>query len=139
MEQHPAPIPNAPAALGSDATTRGIRVQTHPVYMNQQADPDGMKHVFGYRVVITNQSDQQVQVLGRCWVIIDSDGDRRDIEGEGIVGQQPILEPGESFEYASFCPLPTEWGTMEGSYLLASESGEFRAAIGRFYLIADEA
>ena len=140
MEQQTAPIPRAskaPKARGSVATTRGIHVQTHPVYMNTQADPDGQKHVFGYRVIITNNSDHTIQVIGRRWTIIDADGNCREVDGEGIIGQQPILEPGESFEYASFCPLPTPWGTMEGSYLIANETGNFQATIARFYLIAD--
>ncbi len=141
MDQQTAHIPISPPPQpprGSVATTRGIRVETHPVYMNEQADPDGRKHVFGYRVVITNQSDETVQILGRHWTIIDADGDRRDVQGEGVVGQTPILESGESFEYASFCPLPTPWGTMEGVYHLASETTEFRAEIARFFLIADQ-
>lgn len=137
MEQRAAPIPTAHAAPGSVAITRGVRVETHPVYMRQQADPDGLKHVFGYRVIVSNQSDQTVQILARHWAIIDADGDRRDVEGQGVVGQQPILEPGESFEYASFCPLPTRWGTMEGCYLVQGETSQFQATIARFYLVAD--
>ena len=105
--------------------------------MNEQVDSEGQKHVFGYRVVITNESAEAVQILGRRWTIIDADGHRRDVQGEGVVGQTPILEPGESFEYASFCPLPTPWGTMEGVYHLASETVEFRAEIARFFLVAD--
>lgn len=127
----------ATSPSSSVAITRGIRVEAHPVYMNEQSAADGSEHVFGYRMVITNQSDQVVQLLGRHWAIIDADGHRRDVEGEGVVGQQPILEPGESFEYASFCPLPTPWGTMEGSYALHGESGEFRVRIERFYLVAE--
>lgn len=119
--------------------TRGILVETHPAYMNEQSASDGSEHVFGYRIVITNQSDQAVQVLGRSWVIIDGNGKRRDVEGDGVVGQQPIIEPGETFEYASFCPLPTPWGTMEGSYLVRGEADEFRVDIARFYLISDSA
>lgn len=134
---------STPAALstavhyGSSAITRGVRIEAYPVYMREQSKADGSEHIFGYRMLIANQSDQTIQVMSRRWAIIDGDGYRRDVEGEGVIGQQPILEPGESFEYASFCPLPTPWGTMEGSYLLASETGDFRAVIGRFYLVAD--
>jgi ApaG protein len=124
---------------GSVAVTRGVRVETHPVYMREQSHPDGSEFVFGYRVLISNQSDQTVQVVRRRWMIIDGDGSRREVEGDGVVGQQPVLEPGESFEYASFCPLPTSWGTMEGAYRVAGETGEFNAQIARFYLVADEA
>lgn len=123
---------------GSLALTRGVLVQTHPVYMTEQSDPEGRQFVFGYRIVITNQSDQTVQIVARHWVIIDASGNRRDVEGEGVVGQQPTLEPGETFEYASFCPLPTRWGTMEGSYAVRGESGEFRARVARFFLVCDE-
>lgn len=135
---HEHATPTAAPSRGSAATTRGVRVQTFPVYMREQSDPKDPQHVFGYRILITNQSDQTVQLVSRQWVIIDGDGRRRDVEGEGVVGQQPILEPGESFEYASFCPLPTKWGTMEGAYLFNSETGDFHAKIARFYLVADE-
>jgi ApaG protein len=123
---------------GSTSLTRGVRVQTHPVYMSEQSDPEGRQFVFGYRIVISNQSDEAIQVVARHWVIIDAHGNRRDVEGEGVVGQQPSLEPGESFEYASFCPLPTRWGTMEGSYLVRAEGGDFRALVERFYFVCDE-
>lgn len=126
------------ASRGSVALTRGLRIQTHPVYMSEQSDPDGRQFVFGYRIVITNQSDQTVQIVARHWIIIDAHGNRRDVEGEGVVGQQPTLEPGEAFEYASFCPLPTRWGTMEGSYLVRAESDEFRAQVQRFFFVSDE-
>ena len=127
----------SPGPTSSLAVTRGVRVEAHPVYMNLQVDPDGKKHVFGYRIMVTNQSDQAIRILGRHWAIIDADGHRRDVQGEGVVGQQPMLEPGESFEYASFCPLPTAWGTMEGSYLVQGETGQFHATIARFYLVAE--
>ncbi|MBK7404530.1 MAG: Co2+/Mg2+ efflux protein ApaG [Phycisphaerales bacterium] len=103
--------------------------------MEDQSDPTSRKYVFGYRIVITNQSDQAIQVMGRRWLIIDSAGREREVRGEGVVGQQPVLQPGEHFEYSSFCPLPTPWGTMEGSYLIHGESGSFAATIGRFYLV----
>lgn len=135
----PAPAPaGSPRHRGSCALTRGVRVEASPVYMREENARDGTEHLFGYRIVISNQSDQAVQVVRRRWTIIDGDGRRRDVEGDGVIGQRPILEPGESFEYASFCPLPTRWGTMEGSYLMASETGEFHATIARFYLVADD-
>lgn len=137
-------FPNRPATTATPgptsslAVTRGVRVEAHPVYLNEQTDAGGPSHVFGYRVLITNQSDQTVQVLGRRWVIIDADGHRRDVEGEGVVGQRPLLEPGESYEYASFCPLPTRWGTMEGAYEVEGETGRFWVTIARFYLVAGD-
>ncbi len=133
----PVSVPSA-RHHGSSALTRGVRVEAFPVYMRAQPGRGGTEHLFGYRIVISNQSDQAVQVVRRRWTIIDGDGCRREVEGDGVIGQRPILEPGESFEYASFCPLPTRWGTMEGSYLMASETGEFHATIARFFLVADD-
>ncbi|HZW10034.1 MAG TPA: Co2+/Mg2+ efflux protein ApaG [Phycisphaerales bacterium] len=139
MDQPQGTTRTAPIAeRGSTSLTRGVRVQTHPVYMSEQSDPEGRQFVFGYRIVISNQSDERIQVVARHWVIIDAHGNRRDVEGEGVVGQQPSLEPGESFEYASFCPLPTRWGTMEGSYLARAESGDFRVRVERFYFVSEE-
>lgn len=130
-------MPSVATNHGSSTITRGVRVDTFPTYLRAQPGDSEAAHVFGYRIVITNQSDQAVQVVSRRWVIIDGNGRRRGVDGDGLVGQQPILEPGESFEYSSFCPLPTRWGTMEGSYLLSSETGDFRAMIDRFYLVAE--
>lgn len=151
-------------AMGSDCITRGIRVLVAPEFLREQSDADAGRYLFAYRVRITNQSDLIVQLMRRHWIIVDADGDRREVEGDGVVGRQPILEPGATFEYASYCPLATRWGTMEGSFLLSvldgqgisidpeivddepeSSSGltppipsEMSVRVGRFFLVAPE-
>jgi ApaG protein len=127
-------------AMGSVTLTRGVRVAVSPAFMPEQSDADSGRYVFGYRIRISNESDRRVRLLSRRWVIVDAEGERREVEGEGVIGQQPDLAPGESFMYGSYCPLPTAWGTMEGEYRMRAEDGEeFFAAIGRFYLAAPEA
>lgn len=129
------------------------------------SDPGTNRFVFGYHITITNKGSQTVQLLARHWVILDADGERRDVRGSGVVGRRPVLEPGNSFEYNSGCPLGTPWGTMEGSYTfhtISSDgmdaleesldedeglqpdppqddlggSGRFEVPIARFYLVA---
>jgi ApaG protein len=119
----------------SEAVTEGIRVEVSPEFVPEQSSPAENKFVFAYKVVITNESTSKVKLLSRHWVIINADGDREDVEGPGVVGYTPELEPGESFEYTSFCPMNTSWGTMEGTYQMVKENGEpFDADIARFYL-----
>jgi ApaG protein len=119
----------------SEAVTEGIRVEVYPEFIPEQSIPEESKYVFAYRVVITNESDKWAKLLSRRWIIINADGDREDVEGPGVVGYTPELEPGESFEYTSFCPLNTNWGTMEGSFKMILKNGEtFDARIARFYL-----
>jgi ApaG protein len=119
----------------SEAVTEGIRVEVYPEFIPEQSIPEESKFVFAYRVVITNESDKWAKLLSRRWIIINADGDREDVEGPGVVGYTPELEPGESFEYTSFCPLNTNWGTMEGSFKMILKNGEtFDARIARFYL-----
>ena len=119
----------------SEAVTEGIRVEVYPEFIPEQSSPEEGKYVFAYRVVITNESDKWAKLLSRHWIIINADGDREDVDGPGVVGYTPELEPGESFEYTSFCPLNTNWGTMEGSFKMILKNGEtFDALIARFYL-----
>ncbi len=100
----------------SNTVTEGIRVQAAAQYRPDQSDADVPVYLFSYRIMITNEGDRSVRLLSRHWVIRDSENDRKDVEGRGVVGEFPHLAPGESFEYESSCPLPTSWGTMEGSY-----------------------
>ncbi|MEL6499043.1 MAG: Co2+/Mg2+ efflux protein ApaG [Planctomycetota bacterium] len=129
---------------GSDVVTGGVRVSVSPAYESWQpslslsASATAGHHVFSYRVRIVNESDRRTRLLRRRWVIIDSDGVESIVEGDGVVGDQPVLEAGEAYEYSSWCRLETDWGTMEGGYEMESETGEvLRVAIGRFYLVAD--
>ncbi|MFM9957981.1 MAG: Co2+/Mg2+ efflux protein ApaG [Phycisphaerales bacterium] len=123
----------------SDAVTRDIRVHVAPFFLSEHSDP-GVKWVFGYKVTITNQGQRRAKLLTRRWLITDADGRQKLVEGEGVVGQSPDLSPGQSFEYSSFCPLETPWGTMEGAYQFYDERGDaFDVAIGRFYLVSEPA
>lgn len=124
-----------PTTLMSDLTTHGIRVGATAFYLPDESTPEDEEFVFGYRVVILNDSDQTVQLLTRHWDIIDAEGHVRSVSGEGVVGKKPVLAPGEAFKYHSFAVLPTAWGTMEGSYGIKRHDGqEIDVAIGRFFL-----
>lgn len=117
--------------------TRGVRVKVSPAFMPQHSDADARRYVFAYRIRITNESDAPVKLLTRHWAIVDAEGERHEVEGEGVIGQQPDLAPGASFEYSSFCPLATTWGTMEGRYAMRTAEGQkFDVAVARFYLVA---
>ena len=121
--------------LMSETTTHGIRVGAAATYLHEESQPEERRFVFGYRIVIVNQSDQPAQLISRHWRIIDANGEEHTVDGPGVVGQTPRLAPGEGFKYASACPLRTPWGTMEGTYLMRRDDGtEFNAAVGRFFL-----
>jgi ApaG protein len=119
----------------SDTTTEGIRVRVAAQFVPQQSEPERNHFVYAYRVVLTNRGERAAKLLSRHWIIRDANNVRRDVTGDGVIGEQPHLEPGERFEYMSGCPLSTEWGTMEGSYKMARDDGStFEARIGRFFL-----
>ena len=119
----------------SDVTTEGIRVRVGAQFLPNQSAPEAGRFAYAYRVKIDNEGEGTAQLLRRKWVILDAENDRRTVEGEGVVGEQPVIAPGESFEYVSGCTLPTEWGTMEGRYRMQGEDGnEFDALVGRFFL-----
>lgn len=123
----------------SETLTSGVRVVVEPRFEPFHSEPDRDRFVFSYRVTVTNEGDQRVQLVSRRWLIIDGDGNREEVRGSGVVGFTPWIPPGDSFSYASFCPLATDFGTMEGSYTMMDESGnEFEVEIGRFYLVASE-
>ena len=124
--------------IGSDTTTEMVRVQVFPEYIPEQSSPEVNRFSFTYRVIITNIGTQKVKLLSRHWLIINADGDQERVDGPGVVGYTPELEPGESFEYSSHCPINTNWGTMEGSYTMLRDSEKFEALIERFYLVSDE-
>lgn len=119
----------------SDTTTRGIRVQVQSVYVEERSEPAQGYYFFAYRVQISNVGSETAQLLSREWIITDSDGQSERVQGLGVVGDQPVLLPGESYEYTSFCPLRTSMGSMQGSYTMQTERGEkFDAAIAPFTL-----
>lgn len=122
----------------SEAVTLGVRVRVWPSYLPDQSDPQRARFVFAYKVRVTNETADPLRLISRKWRIIDADGEEKAVEGEGVVGQQPTIPASESFEYSSFCPLETGWGTMEGQYTLERPDGTtFDAHIARFYLVAN--
>jgi ApaG protein len=106
------------------ATTRGIAVSVEPAYLEEHSAPGNSQYVWAYHVTIENRGPETVQLLTRHWMITNARGELNEVKGPGVVGEQPILEPGESFAYTSGAPLNTPWGMMGGSYLMESESGE---------------
>jgi ApaG protein len=121
----------------SEAVTHGIRVEVLSQYSPENSQPQQAGWVFQYTVRITNQSDDTVQLLTRHWIIIDAFDHTEEVKGEGVVGQQPVLGPGESFKYSSWCPLKTASGMMCGTYQMARANGElFDIEIAPFALKA---
>jgi ApaG protein len=117
------------------ATTRGIRVVVAPRFVPEQSDPQGGRFVWAYDVRLENLGEETVRLVTRHWVITDGLGRVEEVRGPGVVGEQPRLAPGESFEYTSGCPLGTESGVMQGSYGMVTTAGEsFDAVIPPFSL-----
>ena len=119
---------------GSEALTRGIRVEVSARYSPDHSRP-GNQWFFLYTVTISNEGEDTVQLVSRRWIITDGAGEVEEVEGPGVVGEQPVLEPGDSYQYTSGCPLPTPFGSMEGSYQMVTGSGgKFDAEIAPFLL-----
>jgi ApaG protein len=117
------------------ATTRGIAVRVEPTYLEAQSSPGSSQYFWAYRVTIANQGMETVQLLTRHWMITNARGELNEVKGPGVVGEQPVLQPGESFTYTSGAPLNTPWGMMGGSYQMESERGErFNIEIPTFSL-----
>lgn len=108
-------------------TTNEIEVAVQPVYLSERSEPRDGLYVWAYKVRIKNSSDKQVTLRQRCWHITDALGHTEIVRGEGVVGEQPILNPGQSFEYTSGTPLPTPSGIMVGSYDMEVEGGSWLA------------
>jgi len=106
------------------AITKGISVSVLPTYLEAQSSPDSSQYFWAYRVTIENQGQETVQLLSRHWMITNARGDLTEVKGPGVVGEQPVLKPGESYEYTSGAPLNTTSGMMGGAYQMESESGE---------------
>lgn len=121
--------------FNSEALTRGVRVTVHSEYAPDKSEPSRNQWFFLYTVTISNEGTETVQLLTRHWLITHGTGHIDEVRGPGVVGKQPTLKPGESFEYTSGCPLPTPFGVMEGTYLMVTEAGErFDAKIAPFTL-----
>jgi ApaG protein len=119
----------------SDVTTRGIRVQVVSAYVPEKSSPPEGEYFFAYTVRISNMGLETAQLVSRHWIISGPEGVVGEVEGPGVVGEQPVLTPGGSFQYTSFCPLKTPFGSMHGSYRMVLPTGEsFEAAIAPFSL-----
>ncbi|HUO98964.1 MAG TPA: Co2+/Mg2+ efflux protein ApaG [Rhizomicrobium sp.] len=118
-----------------ERTTRGIRVAVEPSFLDDQSDPDDGQFLWAYTVTIENHGAETVQLISRYWHITDGVGHVEEVRGPGVVGAQPVLAPGQSFQYTSGCPLRTASGYMVGRYQMKSASGEaFEAEIPPFIL-----
>jgi ApaG protein len=115
--------------------TRSIRVSVWPTFLEEQSRPEDNYYVWAYEVLITNEGDETVTLKTRYWKIVSATGEVQEVRGAGVVGEQPVLGPGESFEYTSGCPLQTASGIMLGAYQMESETGEaFNVTIPAFSL-----
>lgn len=118
--------------------TEGVKVSVETVYQSEYSNPANDHFMFAYKINIQNLSDYTIQLLSRRWLIFDSNGSYKEVEGEGVVGLQPVIEPGDSHEYVSGCNLKTDIGSMKGSYLMRRivDNEEFTVYIPEFHLIA---
>ncbi len=122
------------------ATTRDIEVSVESFYLADQSSPEEGVYSFAYRVQLTNHGSTQVQLISRHWIITDGNGEVKHVRGPGVVGEQPVLEPGAAYEYMSGSRLESPMGTMEGSYQMVGDGGEqFDIRIPRFTLAAPHA
>jgi ApaG protein len=124
-----------PIITASEAVTQGIRVNVRARFSEQNSDPQRGQWVFLYTITIRNEAAFRVQLLTRHWIITDANGEVEEVKGPGVVGKQPILEPGQGFEYTSACPLKTPFGSMHGTYQMLGPSNEtFDVQIAGFAL-----
>jgi len=107
-----------------EETTRDITVKVEPIFLDDQSEPDEHHYVWAYHVMIENRGNTTIQLLTRHWRITDANGVIHEVRGDGVVGEQPILEPGDSFEYTSGTPLATSSGIMAGAYQMESATGD---------------
>ena len=119
------------------AVTDGVKVSVMTEYQPEYSSPSQAHYVFTYRITIENEGNSTVQLLRRHWIIYDANGMAREVEGEGVVGQQPILEPGETHEYVSGCNLRSSLGKMGGTYLMERiiDGKQFRVNIPEFTMV----
>jgi ApaG protein len=125
------------ALFPHSATTRGVTVRVAVSFLPEQSEPGKGRWFWAYHIRIENGCERAVQLVSREWTIVDGRGGRHEVQGEGVVGEQPVIEPGGAFDYVSTCPLNTPSGYMEGRYHMIGEDGTgFAVAIPRFPLIA---
>ena len=118
--------------------TDGVKISVETIYQPEYSNPANEHFMFAYRINIENMTENSVQLMNRHWHIFDSNGTKREVEGEGVVGEQPVIEPGDNHEYVSGCNLKTEMGSMKGSYGMKRivDNRTFHVNIPEFYLIA---
>ena len=115
--------------------THDVQVEVVPEFIPGESSPEERQFVFAYRVSITNQGTVPTQLLSRHWIITDGHGKVREVEGSGVIGEQPRLEPGQTFTYSSFCPLTTPTGNMRGTYQMKDDRGRtYDVRIPLFFL-----
>ena len=120
----------------NSCVTHGVRITVAAKYLPDQSEPSEEKYLFAYEIIIENAGEQTVQLLRRHWHIRDAEGHVEEVHGDGVVGQTPILAPGQSFTYTSYCPLKTDYGTMRGEYEMMRPDGSFfEAKIPSFALL----
>lgn len=118
-------------------TTQDIEVEVTPIYVPEQTEFHN-QHLYTYNVSITNHSEESCQLLSRHWIIVDGFGQREDVRGDGVVGQQPVIKPGETYQYSSYCPIPTPTGNMRGSFeFMDSNHHLFQVKVPLFFLRQD--
>ena len=116
-------------------TTKKINITVKPYYLEDQSEPDDQHFVWAYKITINNMGKEKVQLVNRYWKIVDANGITQEVRGKGVVGEQPILNPGEIYEYTSGTPLSTSSGFMEGHYEMESSNGnKFEVLIPQFSL-----
>lgn len=119
----------------AEAKKYQIETVTKAHYVSEQSDPAVSRHIFAYTICIRNTGNVSAQLISRHWIITDAEGHVQEVRGLGVVGHQPLLSPGESFEYTSGCQLATAVGTMRGSYQMTAEDGvQFEAPVAEFVL-----
>ncbi len=119
----------------SETVTRGVRVRAESEYAADLSQPEGRKWFFRYTIRISNEGTETVQLISRHWVITDATDHVEEVKGPGVVGEQPVLNPGQSFTYTSGCPLGTPFGSMHGTYqMVTKDGGQFDAQIAPFTL-----
>jgi ApaG protein len=129
-----------PGEAAYEAETEGFVVRVRPTYLPDQSDPDEHRFVWGYSVEVENRSGESAQLVSRHWIITDASGRVEEVKGLGVVGEQPTIRPGETYAYASGCPLSTRSGLMVGSYEMISDAGmRFEIAVPAFSLDLPEA
>ncbi len=118
-------------------TTLGIKISVESFYLPKKSTPVEQRYVHAYKITVENKSDQTVQLLRRHWFILESNGILREVEGEGVVGLQPVLEPGQTHQYTSWCPMMTDMGKMYGSFQMKNLGTEalFDVTVPEFKLV----